>query len=767
MRGAIAIGIFFCAAIAALVLPEFLGDNNTPTPVNPSTLNPQLAFINLSDTPATYNGHGEDCLKVDMSETMVIFTDTCGGVVDFLALHDTINSFTGCDNKPLVVQTNRVICGEFPAVTVQGNLPTGGSTDEVLIKTNNTNYATNWGLVTFRNIADETITTTQIDDGSITADDINYNSTWAIGTRNSLATLTGTERLDISHLKGYDTQILAGDTSRWPYSKLPTDIARMKGHDGQLTGGVGMAGELSASDSDVDFMPPDYELVVPTNWYNRLNESSMYITVNCTIVGSPDGDVTIVFTQRDTSNNILTGVLPDTVLYNLTTGGKQELQVSSFNPLVRRLQFDAARGGTYASGESATCVVEGAYLVESEIKDGSIVPADLSSTSTWAEWIAAENGSIGQGLELSADGELSAIVALPVDSLPANPTPGDRIILLMQDSIADNRTETVVQDQSTLRRLPLPYVGGGIDPSIAIETFSNTYVGRTAEDTQAFRNQGIFRGTFQGKVPTRLHIAKEGGTLVSYQISSTTIPGNSGYRHITGFTYESLEADVKYTFNLEFADGTFAYRPTIYPPNDYVYNAADGWVHAPGVAAIWATPDDSSYVPRYKIDTNSRCYNGAGVGISVGNAAVNSGQHFAPAATGTGTCAGDWKADTTYRVSLVVTLGGSVLTSEGFDQYAAKAQRVIEVSREFDGSDVLATASYNPGGNPEGLFLFRLPLFDSTTPEGFFQFYATRQNGLKYISAEYFSHPTNTATSGFNISSQMRLREISITDKTS
>ena len=129
------------------------------------------------------------------------------------------------------------------------------------------------------------------------------------------------------------------------------------------------------------------------------------------------------------------------------------MELTSLDSRMRRLQFDAARGGIYAFGESATCTIEGAYLVLDGVEDGSIVPADFSETPAPSAWLAAQGISIGSGLTF-ANGVLSAIVALPVHSLPANPTQGQRIILQTADSIPDNRTSTAVQDQITLRRLP-------------------------------------------------------------------------------------------------------------------------------------------------------------------------------------------------------------------------------------------------------------------------------------------------------------------------
>lgn len=1045
-------------------------------------------FIGDTDTPPSYNDHEGEVLVVATGEDRLIFAPHAAirptatpqptptpqpTFPTFLSLHDTIASYTGCANKPLeVTSASTVHCGEYPSVNVSGNLPTGGLTNEVLIKTNNTDYATNWGVITWRNIDDNTITSEKIGLGEVGADNIDF-STVAIGlgVKRALGNLSDNDAFGIDNvhnlsltlrqMHGHEeehesavedllytgrvinpsnfTRTYAADTwlaipdATWtaggwyeidqqgrdeffvsadtvlsiPVSTAGAAINRtgvsinthwhllqsdgivndpsvylhlgrtamngiligfsnagsntititryvakvqMRGHDGQLTGGTGYTGILNAADNDSDWFPSDYELFVPSSWDSRVGISDVFVTVTCTISGSPSGNISVVLTQRDASGNGLPGVTPDSLLYSLATGGKQEIELTSLDPRMRRLQFDAARGGTYASGESATCDIEGAYLVVDldevqgklrgidplppettptyNLGDGwivpgdgiyeltasagvsghlsttwtpafnqqnaehadddvwgfstvtansrtiygarppgwpaevhrlevntsnevwlradtgtlpqtnnalsctssldssrpinfnydetdagrsediyfaepgfavwrdmavtltcevpppatqkpftlvgdtwvrlfnfklpkAIVPNDLSTKPTFSEWLTAMGGQIGSGLTL-VNGVLAAIVALPVNSLPANPTQGERIILEMTDSIADNRTSTAVQDQTTLRRLPLDNEAGD-NITRAIETFSATYLGF---DAPAFQNRGTLRGhPGGGRTYKTLHITPAGGTTATYAISSTSIPGSTLYYYITGWVFDTLTVGRQYTLNIEFTDGTFLYPPTVYEPNVYVWNSQDGWVTSPGVAAAWATPGSTDKVPVSQVRSNRLCYDNVGTGHSQSTPGVSSAQLVSPALTGG--CPGLWRTDSYYTMvidwTLVDSLGTGNNANLGFNQFR---DRVRRETYHFTGNEAAIAPEYAPiTPESEGVLVDDLVLYRGTTAIGRYKVYIVRQGTTRYMSVR-FQPGSSTTNEGWTLSSHLKLIEIDLTDDT-
>ena len=126
-------------------------------------------FLGLTDTPNTFSGHAGECAEVNTDEDAIVF-ENCTAVQAFLALTDTPNSFQGAANLAVAVSADgtHLIFRAFPMPSTSGNMPAGGTTNQLICKTSNVDYATQWCLICTINIVDDAITTAKIIDAAIT-----------------------------------------------------------------------------------------------------------------------------------------------------------------------------------------------------------------------------------------------------------------------------------------------------------------------------------------------------------------------------------------------------------------------------------------------------------------------------------------------------------------------------------------------------------------------------------------------------------------------
>lgn len=86
-----------------------VSDDGDPNEVGPDEWNDDhdvdISFLDLNDVPATYVGEAGKVLKVNVSETALVFA-TEGGVVDFVDLGDVPSSYTGEGGKLVAVKSD-------------------------------------------------------------------------------------------------------------------------------------------------------------------------------------------------------------------------------------------------------------------------------------------------------------------------------------------------------------------------------------------------------------------------------------------------------------------------------------------------------------------------------------------------------------------------------------------------------------------------------------------------------------------------------------
>lgn len=106
------------------------------------------SFIGQADTPAAYAGHGGKLVAVSPDEDGLVFIEDTGGGADpittLLGLEDTPETFAGQAGKVLIVNpTEDGTLFEDPATLSQG-VPAGGLTDQLLRKTSDEDFETEW-----------------------------------------------------------------------------------------------------------------------------------------------------------------------------------------------------------------------------------------------------------------------------------------------------------------------------------------------------------------------------------------------------------------------------------------------------------------------------------------------------------------------------------------------------------------------------------------------------------------------------------------------
>ena len=167
---------------------------------------------------------------------------------------------------------------------------------------------------------------------------------------------------------------------------------------------------------------------------------------------------------------------------------------------------------------------------------------------------------------------------------PVNPVAGDRIIILSDTTIPQDRHLRVNQTQATLREVIL---GTGAGNPTRVYAYASNYTG-TGSSSVAGRLVVLTAGA-PTKTMDKLVFHTDRGREVEYTINRNFVAGLQHFYLVdSSVDYNDFQAGRFYYFNIIFTDGTKLFPDAPFAVGDYTYTGTE-WIFTPGVAADWAS----------------------------------------------------------------------------------------------------------------------------------------------------------------------------------
>ena len=318
----------------------------------------------------------------------------------------------------------------------------------------------------------------------------------------------------------------------------------------------------------------------------RVRDIEAQRTPGQTPQGGFTGDSNLLRIHLDGDSGNITAVL---------TGGASEYRDSYLRLGDRHLKFSQASlssviGSTieysWQSGDYSGWIKSGsaeAWAVVRPIEDKDLVPDQaghegevLHTDGTTSRWDTAARPT--------------AISKLPVPLVPRR-----RYVLTAQDSIDQSIRIVALQEQTTLRGIEFPshaIVNG-------IRAFIPTFSGNNAA---ALRGK-VFLSlhSVPSSAVTKIHLGTALGGQAEYTVAAASVPGETRLYEVSGLAYADIEPGTGYWVNVEFADGSFVYAPTVVQPGDWTAITAQSVTHTPGSSATWAEFGSPEPLPTNKL----------------------------------------------------------------------------------------------------------------------------------------------------------------------